>query len=116
MAATDNSDADKKELRQEFDKLVNMSPSELTAWLKTDDSKSVGQTNDGDSESIGHKSGHRIITILDKKDSDLTNNDYEHISKVVSYIKRHSAQRPAHVAGSNWEFSLKNWGHDPQKK
>ena len=39
--------------------------------------------------------------------------DWEHADKVVGYIKRHLAQRPDTVAGSRWEASLKNWGHQP---
>ena len=116
MAAATLDDNEKKEIRHTFDKVVNMSASQLETWLKTDESKSVGQTKDGEDESIGHKSGSRIINILGKKDAELTNDDYAHMEKVVSYVKRHSAQRPDHVAGSNWAYSLKNWGHDPAKK
>ncbi|WP_234735187.1 DUF3140 domain-containing protein [Tellurirhabdus bombi] len=107
-------DQEKKEVLDEFDELTNMSASELKKWLETDDSKSVGQDS-GDGESIGHKSGEKIITIKQKKNSELANPDYEHMRKVISYIKRHNAQRPKDVRGSNWAFSLKNWGHDPEK-
>jgi len=106
---------EKKELRQSFDKLVNMSPSELEKWLKTEESRSVGQTKEGNKESIGHQSGKHIIAILGKKIDELTEADYEHMQKVIGYVKRHSAQRPEHIAGSNWTYSLKNWGHDPEK-
>ena len=104
-----------KELTDEFDKVVNMTPSELEKWLQTDESKSVGQTEEGNTESIGHKSGKHIVAILAKNKSQLTDSDYEHMGKVISYIKRHSAQKPDKVAGSNWAYSLKNWGHDPEK-
>jgi hypothetical protein len=116
MATATLDDTEKKKIKHDFDEVVNMSASQLDAWLKTDESKSVGQTKDGESESIGHKSGEHIISILGKKSGELTANDYAHMEKVISYVKRHSAQRPAHVAGSNWEYSLKNWGHDPAKK
>ena len=114
MATTALEDKDKKATKQEFDTVVNMSASQLEKWLKTDESKTVGQKKDGDSESIGHNSGEHIIAILKKKSSDLSDDDYTHMGKVVSYVKRHSAQRPEHVADSNWAFSLKNWGHDPE--
>ncbi|WP_080057334.1 DUF3140 domain-containing protein [Spirosoma aerolatum] len=106
---------EKKEIRHTFGKLINMSASTLTKWLQTEESKSVGQTKDGHKESIGHQSGKRIIDILQKKVDELTESDYEHIQKVIGYVKRHSAQRPEHVADSNWTYSLKNWGHDPEK-
>lgn len=95
--------------------MVNMAPAELEEWLKTDESKSVGQDS-GNGESIGHKSGKKIIKIKHTKKADLTNSDYEHMQKVTSYISRHSAQKPSHdVEDSNWRYSLKNWGHDPLK-
>ena len=92
-----------------------MSASQLEKWLKTDESTSVGQKKDGANESVGHKSGKRIIDILKTKSSDLSDDDYAHMSKVIGYTKRHSAQQPEHVEGSNWAYSLKNWGHDPEK-
>ncbi|MGV3560903.1 DUF3140 domain-containing protein [Larkinella arboricola] len=104
---------EKKEVLDAFNDLVNMSPSELEKWLETDESKSVGWDS-GDGESVGHKSGEKIIQIKQKKQADLTDRDFEHMRKVVGYIKRHSAQRPKEVKGSNWEYSLKNWGHKPE--
>ncbi len=106
---------EKKDIYDAFSDLVNMSASELKKWLDTDESKSVGQKKDSD-ESIGHKSGERIVEIKGKKKADLTDDDYKHMQKVVSYIKRHSAQRPNEVKGSDWEYSLKNCGNDPEKK
>jgi len=115
MATTATDDAEKKQIRHEFDDVVNMSASQIEKWLKTEESKSVGQKKDGDSESVGHQSGEKIINILSKKASDLSDDDYAHMQKVISYVKRHSAQKPNTVEGSNWEYSLKNWGHDPSK-
>lgn len=115
MAMAGLDDKQKKALWDEFDSVVNMSASQLEKWLKTDESGSVGQKKDGDIESIGHKSGEQIISILKKKMADLSDDDYTHMGKVVSYVKRHSAQKPEHITGSNWAYSLKNWGHDPEK-
>lgn len=116
MATATLDDTEKKDVKKEFDDLVNMSASQLEKWLKTEESKSVGQKQDGDGESTGHKSGEKIIKILGKKNGELNDDDYAHMRKVISYIKRHSAQRPKDVEGSNWEYSLKNWGHDPETK
>jgi hypothetical protein len=116
MATATDEDKDLKAVKSEFKELVNMSASQLEKWLDTEESKSVGQKKDGDSESTGHKSGEHIIKILGKKDGDLKDDDYAHMRKVISYIKRHSAQKPKETEGSNWEYSLKNWGHDPNKK
>jgi hypothetical protein len=116
MATATLDNNEKKAVRTEFDDVVNMSASAIEKWLQTDESKSVGQKKGSDDESIGHKSGERIIDILNKKQADLSDDDYAHMRKVVSYVKRHSAQKPKQVEDSNWEFSLKNWGHDPSKK
>jgi hypothetical protein len=107
-------DSEKKEVRDEFDDVVNMTASALKKWLETDESKAVGQKKDGDEESTGHQSGKKIIDILDKKQAELTDDDYAHMRKVISYVRRHSAQKPAEVEGSNWLYSLKNWGNDPE--
>jgi len=110
------SDDEKKATRSDFDTVVNMTATQIETWLKTDESKAVGQKDDDSNESVGHRSGEKIVRILQKKNDDLTADDYAHMRKVVGYVKRHSAQRPDHVTGSDWAYSLKNWGHDPEKK
>lgn len=105
----------KEEIYQEFKEAVNMTPTELEDWLQTDNSKNVGQDS-GDGEAIGHKSGKKIIAIKKTNKSELTQDDYDHMNKVVGYINRHRAQRPeTDVENSNWRYSLKNWGYDPCK-
>jgi hypothetical protein len=106
---------EKQEIYSVFYNNVNMTPSELEKWLDTEKSKSVGQDS-GDGESIGHKSGRKIIKIKRTKKADLTESKYEHMKQVNSYVARHSAQKPSgNVEDSNWRYSLKNWGHDPLK-
>lgn len=106
---------EKQEIYEDFYDKVNMTPSELEGWLETDKSKSVGKDS-GDGESIGHKSGRKIIKIKRKKKDELTETNYEHMNKVNGYIARHTAQRPdGDVAETDWCYSLKNWGHDPLK-
>ena len=100
---------------EEFDEAINMSRKELEKWLDTDESKEVGQKDGGDG-SKGHEAGRRIVAILEKNKSDYTDDDIEHMRRVVSCIHRHQAQKPkADVEDSNWRYSLMNWGHDPLK-
>ncbi len=100
---------------QEFGEAVNMTPKELEDWLGTDESKSVGQS-DGGGESKGHESGRKIVKILEKNKSDYTDDDFDHMRRVVSYVHRHQSQKPSDdVENSNWRYSLLNWGHDPLK-
>ncbi len=95
---------------------VNMSAAEIERWLKTDESKEVGQKDDG-GESVGHKSGRKIVKILGKKKSELTESDLEWMQKTIGYVHRHRAQGPAQdIEHSKWRYSLMNWGNDPLKK
>ncbi|MHA7181472.1 DUF3140 domain-containing protein [Arthrobacter sp. MDB2-24] len=96
---------------------VNMSASQLAAWLDTAESRAVGQKESGSDESVGHRSGKRIVDILNTKREDHTDDDVEHMHKVVGYVHRHLAQRPTKedVESSKWRYSLMNWGHDPLK-
>lgn len=102
-----------------FKQAVNMTPTAIEKLLDTEQSKGVGWKGDdgkGSGESIGHKSGRRIVEIKRKNKADLTDADYAHMAKVVGYVKRHSAQGPEKdVKTSRWRYSLMNWGHDPCK-
>lgn len=98
----------------DFQNAVNMTAGELKKWLDTDEAKDVGQKGGG--ESTGHEMGRHIVEILEKKKADLTDADYDHMRKVVGYVKRHSAQRPSgDVTETRWRYSLMNWGNDPKK-
>ncbi|GAA4672757.1 DUF3140 domain-containing protein [Streptomyces youssoufiensis] len=109
------SDADREETRREFGEAVNMKAGDLEAWLATDESKSVGWSDDG-GESVGHASGRRIVELLHTKKADLSDDDLAHMRKVVGYVHRHTAQRPkGDVTRTKWRYSLMNWGHDPTK-
>jgi hypothetical protein len=108
---------DRDAIWKDFSEAVNMTPRELEGWLATEDSRSVGWTHDGESEAVGHQEGRRIVEIQHKRKSDLTDDDYAHMRKVVGYVRRHLAQHgPAEdKEHSRWRYSLKNWGHDPLK-
>ena len=100
---------------EEWRELVNIPPAELEDWLETEESKSVGDSSNG--ESTGHKSGRRIVKIKRTNKDELTDDQWDHMGKVVGYIKRHLAQDGPQddVEHSAWRYSLMNWGHDPLK-
>jgi hypothetical protein len=105
---------DQVEIRKAFRDAVNMAPAELEVWLDTDESKSVGDSDDG--ESTGHASGRRIVEIRRKNVDELTDADHDHMNEVVGYVHRHLAQRPdGDITDTRWRYSLMNWGHDPAK-
>lgn len=110
---SDSSDRDQH--IKEFKSAVNMTAKQIEDWLKTDHSKSVGQ-KDANGKIKGRKSGQHIVKILNKAKSDYTDDDIQHMRKVVSYVHRHTAQRPSgDITETDWRYSLMNWGHDPTK-
>lgn len=112
---------DPEKILKEFRKVVNMPPGALRRWLASDDSKAVGMTPEGErvtnvsqGESVGHHMGERILVLRQLPQTELKDDDYADMQKVVGYIHRHLAQRPSgDVSDSRWRKSLMNWGHDP---
>lgn len=96
-----------------FRAAVNMTAEEIEAWLETAESRSVGFTRPGESESVGRQSGRRIVAILRRAEP--LAEDHAHMRKVVGFVRRHRAQRPRSPQRSRWRYSLMNWGHDPLK-
>jgi hypothetical protein len=103
---------------KEFRQAVNMTASALEKHLASDESQAVGQKKDG-GEATGHQEGRRIVEMLNRKKSDLSDDDYGYMRKVVGYVHRHLKQGGPKdkdaVKDSPWRMSLMNWGHDPMK-
>jgi hypothetical protein len=97
---------------------VNLTAGELRAWLSTEESKRVGWKGaDGSrAESVGHASGRWIADILEKREPELTDEDYAQMCRAIGFVRRHLAQEPANPVTSRWRHSLMNWGHDPLKR
>jgi hypothetical protein len=121
-ARQDQDQNDRDRVRADFSEAVNMAPAELERWLKSEESRSVGWADGGPkheaggAESVGHKSGRRIIELKRKKAADLSDDDLAHMRKVTGYVHRHLAQKPGgDIEDSRWRWSLMNWGHDPMK-
>lgn len=106
-------DEERDAVYREFANVVNMAPKELEGWLRTEESRAAGWRPQG-GESVGHASGRRIVAIRRKRKEELTDDDYQHMRKVIGYVHRHLAQRPSgDVRHTRWRHSLMNWGHDP---
>lgn len=116
---------------------VDSNKQELEAFLKTGDSESTGWSkDDGSGESVGHESGRKIVKILQgnpdkvsgqargrelaakvQDPSKYSDEDKEHMRKVVAYCKRHLAQEehlkdsktPEELEQAKSTRSLKNW-------
>ncbi|KAJ9114180.1 hypothetical protein QFC20_001696 [Naganishia adeliensis] len=118
----------KEEVISEFNEYVNMTADELEEWLKSDESEFAGWPKENaDGETIGHESGKRIVEILrdnpTKDASKYTDEQVDHMRRVVSYCARHLAQEEKmkdtkteeELEKTKSTKSLKNWGHDPIK-
>ncbi|MFL9814517.1 DUF3140 domain-containing protein [Stutzerimonas sp. VN223-3] len=111
----------RRDIREEFHQVVNMTPSALRRWLESEISRSVGMTAEGekvtapsDGEAVGHAMGERILELKGRRQADLEEDDYQAMRKVIGYVHRHLAQRPkGDIQDSRWRRSLMNWGHDP---
>ena len=91
MASNDLTEEDKKHI-DEFHKAVNMSAKELEAWLKGEESKSVGQKTGDSGESTGHESGRNIVKLLGKSKSSYTEADVHQMARVLSDHRETSAK------------------------
>src|SRR4051794_13944068 len=109
---TKSSEHDNEATWKAFDEAVNMTSAALRKHLDSEANQSVGQKTNG-GESTGHREGRRILEIKDKKKADLSEDDYAHMRKVVSYVHRHLAQggKARNDPDSPWRLSLMNWGH-----
>jgi hypothetical protein len=97
-----------------FREAVNMTSAQLSRWLETAESREVGFKGGSGKESVGHRSGRRIVRLLAKSPDDLTAGDLAHMRKVTGYVHRHLAQQPSgDIRETPWRYSLMNWGHDP---
>lgn len=119
---------DDKTVIREFNEVVNMTAPELEKWLKSSQSGEAGWSkDDGSGETVGHDSGRKITEILksnpDKKADKYTDDQIQHMRKVVAYCKRHLAQEKSSLENKSTAeakktksyISLMNWGHDPLK-
>jgi hypothetical protein len=105
---------DRAKVLRDFRATANMGAEALEEWLRTPESRQVGQKGP-DGGSIGHASGRRIVAILRTPEPELSDEDYAHMRRVVGFIRRHRAQEPANTVTSRWRYSLMNWGFDPLK-
>lgn len=90
-----------------------MSAAELEEWLAGEESRRVGWTRPGETESVGRAAGREIVRILRVAKSELDEADYRLMRKAAGVIRRHLAQRPENIVTSRWRYALMNWGHDP---
>lgn len=114
-------ESEDKELLRDWKKLVNMSASQLKAFLATDEGKEAGLSRDEASEqgiSSGHDSALAILRMKAKPVSKWTHSDWKWCKKQVSFITRMLGNKgPLYDKDGNKtrkHTSLLLWGHTPK--
>lgn len=106
--------ADAELLWDEFHQVVNMTSEELRAWLLT--AASGEEALPADPHGGVPELGLRVVELLRKRKTDLTEADTETMRQVVDYVEDQTERRPDWVeADDEWRHALMTVGHDPLK-
>jgi Protein of unknown function (DUF3140) len=112
MARTDPQVA---EVWEEFHALVNMSSPELRDWLLNtpDGVDTYASEPDQDVPALGL----RVLQVLEKRRTDLTDSDLDLMREVTELIRARLRNAPAaDVADDPWRDTLLTLGHDPTRQ
>lgn len=100
-------------LWDEFHRVVNMTSEELASWLRTESATETSETVPDDA---GTEKGRHVLSILQKRRTDLTDDDIRVMYKVVDTVTEQRREDLEPTAGqSTWRHRLMNLGHDPLK-
>lgn len=102
------------ELWNEFHRVVNMTSRELSEWLRT-----RAATEDAEElpDQAGSEIGKHVLAILQKRRTDLTDDDVRVMRNVVDRIRAERGDEPEPTAGqAHWRYRLMTLGHDPLKE
>ncbi|UZJ30667.1 DUF3140 domain-containing protein [Streptomyces endophytica] len=100
-------------LWDEFHALVNMTSRELRDWLSTD---AAGEETEEVPDRAGKRTGRRVLGILGKRRTDLTEDDVRIMEQVCDTVRsQRDASRDPRAGGDSWRHGLMSMGHDPLK-
>ncbi|MCK7624381.1 DUF3140 domain-containing protein [Streptomyces sp. RS10V-4] len=101
------------ELWDEFHTAVNMTSRELQEWLSTE---AAGEEAEEVPDRAGGERGRRVLTILGKRRTDLTDDDVEVMRRVCEIVRsQHGPGGEPTAGGADWRHGLMDIGHDPLK-
>jgi Protein of unknown function (DUF3140) len=101
------------ELWEEFHRVVNMTSRELSEWLMV---RSAGEETETPPDQAGTETGQKVVHILGKRRSDLTDDDISVMEKVVTKVHQERREDLEPTAGqAHWRHKLMTLGHDPLK-
>ncbi|OKK03908.1 hypothetical protein AMK26_19020 [Streptomyces sp. CB03234] len=100
-------------LWDEFHTVVNMTSRELQEWLNVE---SAGEETEEVPDRAGKPMGRRVLEILGKRRTDLTQDDVSVMQRVCDIVR--SQRDPSldpKAGGTDWRHGLMDIGHDPLK-
>ncbi len=93
-----------------FHRVVNMTSDELSAWLRT----AAGERSEGRPGPAAPPLGRSVLSILQKRRTDLTDEDVQVMLAVVERVEDGTEHRPGEGDDdSEWRHRLMLLGHDP---
>ncbi|USQ84602.1 DUF3140 domain-containing protein [Streptomyces phaeoluteigriseus] len=98
-------------LWEDFNRVVNMTSQELAAWLRVRDAE---ETTEVPPEEAGTRTGRQVLAILQKRRTDLTEDDLRVMREVVDEVadRTDAADEPA-AGDTALRHRLMSVGHDP---
>ncbi|MFH8371443.1 DUF3140 domain-containing protein [Streptomyces sp. NPDC018031] len=101
------------ELWDEFHTVVNMTSRELQEWLNV---QAAGEVAEETPDQAGPPAGRRVLEILGKRRTDLTEDDAEVMRRVCEVVRtQRDAGLEPRAGGADWRRRLMDIGHDPLK-
>lgn len=101
------------ELWEEFHSAVNMTSRELSDFLRL---QAADEATEPLPDRAGTSLGRRVLGVLGKRRTDLTDEDVQAMEKTVRLIAEQRGQEPEPTAGDDhWRHRLMALGHDPLK-
>ncbi|GGV07956.1 hypothetical protein GCM10010260_52250 [Streptomyces filipinensis] len=103
-------------LWEDFHRVVNMTSAELAAWLRVRD---ADEETEPLPEAAGTPTGQHVLAILQKRRTDLTDDDirvmYEVVDTVGDLVDMENEPEPETAADDARRHRLMTLGHDPLK-
>jgi hypothetical protein len=101
------------ELWDEFHRVVNMTSQELAAWLRVRD---AGEETEPLPDQAGSPTGQHVLAILQKRRTDLTDDDIRVMYKVVDTVtSQRDEENEPEADETRRRHRLMTLGHDPLK-
>ncbi|WP_329332405.1 DUF3140 domain-containing protein [Streptomyces sp. NBC_00663] len=98
-------------LWEDFHRAVNMTSQELAAWLRVSD---ADETSEPLPEHAGTPTGQHVLAILQKRRTDLTDDDIEVMYEVVDAVGAQAdVENEPEAEETRRRHQLMTLGHDP---